>query len=133
MRREPVLIHGTGQNVRDWIHVSDHVRGIERAVLNGNTGEVYNIGGGTASERTNLKIAEMICDIIDDERNQTTGRSRKLITLTGNRPGNDLRYSMNADKLQRQTGWKPLISLKDGLRETVRWYTNNPIYRERIN
>jgi dTDP-glucose 4,6-dehydratase len=131
LRREPVLIHGTGQNVRDWIHVSDHVRGIHQAIQFGHVGEIYNIGGGKKSERTNIEIAEMICDFIDQERHERVGTSRELITLTNNRPGNDLRYSMNTTKLQLQTGWKPIVKLKAGLRETVKWYVNNPIYCEK--
>jgi dTDP-glucose 4,6-dehydratase len=126
-----VLIHGIGQNIRDWIHVSDHVRGIHQAIQYGQIGEVYNIGGGEKSEFANMEMAKTICDFVDEERHERIGTSRELITLTDNRPGNDRRYSMNTAKLQLKIGWKPTIKLKSGLRQTVKWYINNPIYCEK--
>ncbi|MCL2348522.1 MAG: dTDP-glucose 4,6-dehydratase [Planctomycetaceae bacterium] len=125
VREEPVLIHGTGQNVRDWIHVDDHVRAIQAVIEQGKPGEMYNIGGGSESERTNLQIAEMICDFVDECLDNTPHHSRDLITFVKDRPGNDFRYSMDSSKLDRHTGWKQEISLETGLRDTVKWYIEN--------
>jgi dTDP-glucose 4,6-dehydratase len=126
LRREPILIHGTGQNIRDWIHVGDHVRAIQSVLENGNPGEVYNIGGGANSERTNLEIAEMICDGVDELRGETY--SRGLITFTEDRPGNDRRYSMDTRKIYHQTGWMPEMPLEAGIHDTVRWYAGHREY-----
>jgi len=131
LRREPVLIHGDGQNIRDWIHVRDHSQGILHAVNKGRMGEVYNVGGGTDSEKTNLQMAELICDCIDDLRSDPAGTSRKLICFVEDRPGNDLRYSMNTLKLQQETRWQTTIPFEVGLMETVKWYLNNNDYCER--
>jgi len=124
LRREPVLIHGTGQNIRDWIHVTDHVRGLVEVFHHGAIGETYNIGGGPDSERTNQELAQTICDLYDELTHRSPGTSRQLLTFVTDRPGNDLRYSMNTDKLQRISTWKPEIALETGLRETIQWYVN---------
>jgi len=125
LKGEPVLIHGTGQNVRDWIHVNDHVRAIQAILECGKVGEVYNIGGGADSERTNLEIAETICDLADEIIGREKHSSRNRITFVADRPGNDLRYAMDTSKLYHQTGWKPEISLENGLPDTVKWYIEN--------
>lgn len=125
LRDESVLIHGTGQNVRDWIHVHDHVRAIQAILERGTVGEIYNIGGGSDSERTNLEIAETICNLVDEVLEQKNRPSRNLITFVEDRPGNDLRYAMDTSKLYHLTGWKPEISLENGLRDTVKWYIEN--------
>ena len=125
LRGEPVQIHGTGENVRDWIHVDDHVRAIHAVLERGEVGEVYNIGGGSESERTNLEIAEMICDLADEILGCEKHASRNQIAFVADRPGNDLRYAMDTSKLYRHTGWQPEISLATGLRDTVKWYANN--------
>jgi dTDP-glucose 4,6-dehydratase len=126
LRREPILIHGNGQNIRDWVYVSDHVRALQSVLENGLPGEVYNIGGGANSERTNLEIAEMICDCVDELRDGTS--SRDLITFTEDRPGNDRRYSMATQKIYQQTAWMPEMPLETGIRDTVRWYAEHREY-----
>jgi len=125
LREEPVLIHGTGKNVRDWIHVHDHVRAVYAILERGEVGEVYNVGGGADSERTNLEIAETICDLTDEILGREQHASQNRITFVADRPGNDLRYAMDTSKLYHQTGWKPEISLEIGLRDTVKWYIEN--------
>ncbi|MCL2119793.1 MAG: dTDP-glucose 4,6-dehydratase [Planctomycetaceae bacterium] len=125
LKGEPVLIHGTGQNIRDWIHVDDHVRAIHAALERSEVGEVYNIGGGPDSERSNLEMAETICDLVDEMLGHEKHASRNTITFVTDRPGNDLRYAMDTSKFYHQTGWKPEISLEIGLRDTVQWYIEN--------
>ena len=125
LKGDAVLIHGTGMNVRDWVHVHDHVRAIQAVLERGEDGEVYNVGGGSDSERTNLEIAETICDLADEILGREQHTSRNKITFVEDRPGNDLRYAMDTSKLYHQTGWKPEISLETGLRDTVKWYIEN--------
>ena len=131
LRREPVLIHGNGQNIRDWIHVCDHTRAIVTTVNEGCLGEVYNVGGGIDSEKTNLEMAELICDCVDDLREDLPGTSRELIRFVQDRPGNDHRYSMDTAKLCHDTGWQTTIPFEVGLIETVNWYIKNNDYCER--
>lgn len=128
LRREPVLLHGNGQNVRDWIHVRDHCQAILHAVNHGRLGEVYNIGGGLSSEKSNLQIVEFLCDCVDELRDDPIMTSRKLIQFVEDRPGNDFRYSMDALKLQQETRWQTTIPFEVGLMETVKWYLDNNDY-----
>jgi len=125
LKGESVQVHGTGQNIRDWIHVDDHVRAIHAVLERGEIGAVYNIGGGSGSERTNFEIAEAICDFVDEVLGRKRHTSRSQITYVADRPGNDLRYAMDTSKLYHQTGWQPEISLETGLRDTVKWYIEN--------
>lgn len=109
-----VPVYGTGENVRDWIHVSDHCRAIEFLLQKGNYGEIYNIGGG--NEKTNLQITQMILKLLK--------KDTSMIEYVANRPGHDFRYSLDCSKLQA-LGWKPTYSFEEGLRDTVSWYLQN--------
>jgi dTDP-glucose 4,6-dehydratase len=109
-----VPIYGTGKNVRDWIHVSDHCRAVEFVVEKGISGEIYNIGGG--NEKTNIEITEKILTLLK--------KDESLIEYVPDRPGHDFRYSLDCSKL-RKMGWSPRYSFEEGLKETVEWYMKN--------
>ena len=119
---EPVPVYGTGRNVRDWIHVSDHCRGIERVLERGRVGEVYNLGGRT--ERTNLEITSLLLDLLK--------KPRSLIRFVADRPGHDLRYAIDCSKAERELEWKPLVPFEQGLSETIEWYRSHPDWVSRV-
>jgi dTDP-glucose 4,6-dehydratase len=110
-----VPIYGTGKNVRDWLHVDDHCRGIYEVLINGRSGEVYNIGGGR--ELTNHEITRLILDAM--------GADESSIEYVVDRKGHDLRYSVDWKKINRELGYEPQVKFEDGLRETIQWYRDN--------
>jgi dTDP-glucose 4,6-dehydratase len=110
-----VPVYGNGRNVRDWLHVDDHCRGIHAALMNGKSGEVYNIGGGR--ELTNLEITHLILEAM--------GADESSIEYVEDRKGHDLRYSVDWTKINRELGYEPQVKFEDGLRETIEWYRNN--------
>lgn len=110
-----VPIYGTGENVRDWLHVDDHCRGIYAALMNGKSGEVYNIGGGR--ELTNLEITKLILKEMNSDQSS--------IEYVKDRKGHDFRYSLNHEKIERELRYKPQVIFEDGLKETVKWYIEN--------
>ena len=110
-----VPIYGSGSNVRDWLHVDDHCRGIQAVLIHGKAGEIYNIGGGT--ELTNAELTHKILYIM--------GEDKTRIEYVEDRLGHDLRYSVDITKISRELGYKPLVNLEIGLRETVEWYQEN--------
>ena len=120
---EPIPIYGDGSNVRDWLYVLDHCKGIELAVLEGKLGETYNIGG--RNERKNLYIAHTICDILDKLSPRCSGSYRDLITFVKDRPGHDFRYAIDAEKIENELGWKAEENFESGIKKTVEWYINN--------
>ena len=120
---KPLPVYGDGKNVRDWLFVNDHCEAIATVLQRGKPGETYNIGGW--NEKANIEIVQTICDLVD-EISPRAGRSRReLITFVKDRPGHDRRYAMNAEKIERELGWKPKETLETGLRRTVRWYLEN--------
>ena len=108
-------VYGDGLNVRDWIHVEDHCRGVMAVLLEGRAGEVYNIGAG--GEMENIAVVELILE--------TLGKPRGLISYVADRLGHDRRYAIDSTKIQTELGWKPLHMPRDGIRETVKWYLEN--------
>ena len=110
-----VPVYGNGQNVRDWLHVDDHCRGIHAALMNGKSGEVYNIGGGR--ELTNNEITSLILE--------TMGADESSIEYVEDRKGHDLRYSVDWTKINRELGYEPQVKFEDGLRDTIQWYRDN--------
>jgi len=112
---EPLPVYGDGLYVRDWIHVSDHCRGLLAAAERGRAGRVYNFGGN--SERTNLSLVHEVLDIL--------GKPRTLIEHVRDRPGHDRRYAIDAARAEAELGWSPVVDMHDGLRETVAWYLEN--------
>ena len=108
-------VYGDGLNIRDWIHVDDHCRGLISVLKNGRTGEIYNIGGN--NERTNIDIVKTILEIL--------GKDVSLIRYVKDRPGHDRRYAVNTDKINKELGWKPFVEFSQGLKDTVQWYLDN--------
>jgi dTDP-glucose 4,6-dehydratase len=135
----PLPVYGDGGNVRDWLHVEDHCRGLLLVLRAGRPGEKYNLGG--RSERTNLEIVELICDLVEAElpaaENPALLRSgcaryRDLKTHVPDRPGHDRRYAIDDGKIRRELGWQPRHDLASGLRETVRWYLGHRDWCESV-
>ncbi len=120
---EPLPIYGDGQNVRDWLHVSDHCAAITAVLERGTPGEVYNVGGD--AEMANLDVVETICAELDRRRPLESGQYRDQITFVKDRPGHDRRYAIDAGKLKSELGWAPALSFPDGIRDTVAWYLDN--------
>jgi len=124
-------IYGTGQNVRDWLYVEDHCRAILTVLTKGVAGEKYNIGGH--NEKTNMSIVHTLCDILDDRKPRIDGKSyREQITFVKDRPGHDLRYAIDASKIQRELGWVPMETFETGIIKTVEWYLNNFAWCARV-
>jgi dTDP-glucose 4,6-dehydratase len=115
MEGKKVPVYGTGENVRDWLHVDDHCRGIYSVLMNGRSGEVYNIGGGR--ELTNSEITSLILEAL--------GADESSIEYVDDRKGHDFRYSVDWTKINRELGYEPQVKFEDGLRETIQWYRNN--------
>lgn len=124
LEETPLPVYGQGLNVRDWLYVEDHARALELVLRQGRVGESYNIGG--RSERTNIRVVETICAILDVERPRVNGAPyADLITYVRDRPGHDRRYAIDTTKIEQELGWTPAESFESGLAKTVRWYLNN--------
>ena len=115
LKEEKIPVYGTGENVRDWIHVHDHNTGIDMIVRNGKVGEVYNLGGH--SERTNLDVVKTIL--------KQLGKSEDLIEFVSDRKGHDLRYAIDSSKIERELGWERTYTFEEGIKETVIWYVEH--------
>jgi dTDP-glucose 4,6-dehydratase len=124
-------VYGTGENVRDWLYVDDHVRALLLVLERGRVGETYNIGG--CNEVTNLEVVQQICDILDELLPEnTSGPRASLITFVKDRPGHDLRYAVDSTKIQEELGWGPDESFATGLRKTVTWYLENSTWCQHV-
>jgi dTDP-glucose 4,6-dehydratase len=115
LENKQVPVYGDGQQVRDWIHVHDHCRGVEAAWRHGKSGEVYNFGG--RCERPNIELTHLLLDLL--------GKPKSLIRYVQDRPGHDRRYAIDCSKSERELGWKPTIPFAEGLNGTIRWYCDN--------
>ena len=124
-----IPVYGHGENIRDWLYVDDHVSALWTALTDGVPGETYNIGG--RCERSNLEVVRRVCDLVDAFRPAGTAR-RNLIRFVTDRPGHDVRYAMNIDKIERELGWRPCEDFDSGLSKTVAWYLDNPNWWEPI-
>lgn len=120
LNRKSIPVYGDGMNVRDWLYVRDHAEALWTVLTRGQEGETYNIGGH--NEWANLRIVELICDLVDEMKPELGGGTRKLITFVTDRPGHDRRYAIDASKMERELDWKPAHTFEQGIRETVRWY-----------
>lgn len=121
---KPLPIYGKGENVRDWLHVEDHAHALRLVMQEGKIGETYNIGGH--NEKTNNEVVHSICQLLDEFAPLTTGKSHtSLIEYVSDRPGHDLRYAIDAGKIQKELGWTPKETFESGLRRTVKWYIDN--------
>ena len=120
---KPLPVYGKGENVRDWLYVVDHAEAIDLILHKGKLGETYNIGGH--NEWKNLDLIKLLCTIMDKKLGRDPGTSEGLITYVKDRAGHDLRYAIDASKLQNELGWKPSLTFETGLEKCVDWYLNN--------
>lgn len=117
---ENIPIYGDGKNVRDWLYVLDHCKGIELAFKTGKAGETYNIGG--RNERNNLYIVDTVCSILNELQPKSDGKYQDQITFVKDRPGHDLRYAIDATKIENELGWKADENFESGIKKTIEWY-----------
>jgi dTDP-glucose 4,6-dehydratase len=122
LRGEPVPVYGSGENVRDWLYVEDHCRAIDLIIDKGRAGEAYNIGG--RCEMRNIDVVRRVL--------RELGKGEELIRRVGDRAGHDLRYAIDAGKMERELGWRPETGFEEGIRKTVRWYAENRGWWERV-
>ena len=125
----PIPIYGSGENVRDWLYVEDHAEALLLVMRRGRVGRSYNIGG--ENEATNLQIARAICAILDARRPGGAPHER-LITFVADRPGHDLRYAIDPGRIREELGWRPSVTLEEGLERTVDWYLENRAWWEAL-
>ncbi|MGE5984818.1 dTDP-glucose 4,6-dehydratase [Klebsiella michiganensis] len=130
---KPLPVYGNGEQIRDWLHVEDHARALYKVATEGRSGETYNIGGH--NERKNIDVVRTICAILDKVVEQKPGNISQfadLITFVKDRPGHDLRYAIDAAKIQRDLGWVPEETFESGIEKTVHWYLNNTTWWQRV-
>ncbi len=128
---KPLPVYGDGGHIRDWLYVDDHARGLLAVAERGTPGETYNIGG--SAERANIDVVRSICAIMDEAFPDSPHAPHdSLITFVSDRPGHDLRYAMNTNRIERELGWQPRESFDTGLRKTVLWYRDNPAWWQHI-
>ena len=120
---KPLPIYGDGGQVRDWLYVSDHCAAVRRALEAGRPGEVYNVGGW--NEMRNIDVVRILCDILDQVAPKAAGSYASQIAYVPDRPGHDRRYAVDAGKIERELGWKPVETFETGIRRTVRWYLDH--------
>ncbi|MCO8059267.1 MULTISPECIES: dTDP-glucose 4,6-dehydratase [Acinetobacter] len=128
---KPLPVYGNGQQIRDWLFVEDHARALYKVVTEGVVGETYNIGGH--NEKQNIEVVKTICKILNELKPQVNGQTyESLITFVKDRPGHDLRYAIDATKIQNELGWTPTETFETGIRKTVQWYLNNLDWCHRV-
>ncbi|MCD1630732.1 dTDP-glucose 4,6-dehydratase [Marinobacter shengliensis] len=126
---KPLPVYGKGDQIRDWLYVEDHARALYKVVTEGQPGETYNIGGH--NEKQNIDVVHTICDILQQLRPQERSY-RELITYVKDRPGHDMRYAIDARKIQKELGWVPQETFETGIRKTVQWYLDNLDWCQRV-
>ncbi|MEC4677555.1 MAG: dTDP-glucose 4,6-dehydratase, partial [Nitrospirota bacterium] len=126
---KPLPVYGRGQHVRDWLYVDDHVRALYCVLTKGQIGETYNIGGN--NEMSNLGVVETLCTLMD-ELLPSARPYKDLVQFVGDRPGHDLRYAIDASKIERTLGWQPTETFETGLRKTVQWYLEASLWCEHV-
>lgn len=128
---KPLPVYGTGENVRDWLYVEDHVDALLLVAEQGAPGRSYNVGGN--NEWTNIDVVKAVCALLDElAPNPAIGKHEHLISFVHDRPGHDLRYAIDASRIKRELGWRPRDTMTTGLRKTVQWYLDNRPWWERI-
>ncbi|WP_339835489.1 dTDP-glucose 4,6-dehydratase [uncultured Maribacter sp.] len=123
IEKKSLPVYGDGKYTRDWLFVEDHARAIDLVFHKGKNHETYNIGG--FNEWQNINLVKLLCLVMDKKLNRTQGESEKLITYVKDRPGHDLRYAIDASKINKHLGWKPSVTFEEGLEKTVDWYLSN--------
>lgn len=127
---KPVPVYGKGENVRDWLYVNDHARAIDTIFHHGKIGETYNVGG--FNEWKNIDLIQLLCRIMDRKLGRPEGTSAQLITYVKDRAGHDLRYAIDATKLNKELGWQPSLQFEEGLEKTVDWYLENEAWLKNV-
>ncbi len=130
IQKKPLPVYGDGNYTRDWLYVVDHAVAIDLILHEGENKETYNVGG--FNEWTNLNLIQLLCKQMDERLNRTPGESAKLITYVKDRPGHDLRYAIDANKINKELGWKPSVIFEEGLSKTIDWYLNNQEWMAQI-
>jgi dTDP-glucose 4,6-dehydratase len=123
-------VYGKGEQIRDWLYVEDHARALYKVVTEGEVGETYNIGGH--NEKQNIEVVNTICALLDELAPSQHSPYANLITYVADRPGHDLRYAIDADKIERELGWRPEETFESGIRKTVQWYLDNQEWSRRV-
>lgn len=127
---KPLPVYGTGENVRDWLYVEDHVRAIDLIFHEGKVGDTYNIGG--FNEWKNIDLVRLLVKVTDRLLGRPEGSSDHLITFVQDRAGHDLRYAIDSSKLHRELGWSPSLQFEEGIEKTVRWYLDNQAWLDNV-
>ncbi|WP_445001458.1 dTDP-glucose 4,6-dehydratase [Halomonas mongoliensis] len=127
---KPLPVYGRGEQIRDWLYVEDHARALYRVLTQGEIGETYNIGGH--SEKRNIDVVRTICTLLDELAASPHSPHAELITHVADRPGHDLRYAIDAGKIERDLGWHPQETFETGIRKTVQWYLDNLDWCRRV-
>lgn len=130
IQKKPLPIYGDGNYTRDWLYVKDHAEAIDLVFHQGKNGETYNIGG--FNEWKNVDLTKLLCRLMDKKLNRIEGTSEKLITFVKDRPGHDLRYAIDASKINRELGWKPSLTFEQGLERTIDWYLDNQEWLDHV-
>jgi dTDP-glucose 4,6-dehydratase len=130
VHNKPLPVYGKGENIRDWLWVVDHANAIDTIFHSGKVGESYNVGG--LNEWTNIDLVNYLCDLMDTKLGREEGTSRKLITFVTDRKGHDLRYAIDASKIEKELGWKPSVTFEQGLDSTVDWYLENKLWVDHV-
>lgn len=126
----PLPVYGKGENIRDWLYVVDHARAIDMVFHKGKSGETYNIGG--FNEWMNIDIVKLLCQKMDEKLGREKGTSEKLITYVKDRAGHDLRYAIDASKIQKELGWEPSLQFEEGISKTIDWYLENETWLDNV-
>jgi dTDP-glucose 4,6-dehydratase len=127
---KPLPVYGKGENVRDWLYVVDHARAIDDVFHKGQEGQTYNIGG--FNEWKNIDLIKVVCKVMDQKLGRTAGESEKLITYVTDRAGHDMRYAIDATKINKELGWKPSLQFEEGIEKTIDWYLSNQAWLDNV-
>jgi len=123
-------VYGDGNYTRDWLYVKDHAKAIDLVFHHGKRGETYNVGG--FNEWKNIDLTLLLCRLMDKKLIRKDGTSEKLITFVKDRPGHDLRYAIDATKINQELGWKPSVTFEEGLERTIDWYFENQEWLDHV-
>lgn len=129
-QQKPIPVYGAGENIRDWLYVEDHAQAIDMVFHKGRMGETYAIGGN--NEWKNIDLIRLLCKIMDNKLSRSAGASEQLITYVTDRAGHDLRYAIDASKIEQELGWKPTVTFEQGLEKTVEWYLSNESWLQHV-
>lgn len=130
IHKKPLPVYGKGENTRDWLYVIDHARAIDMVFHKGGNKETYNIGG--FNEWKNIDLVKLLCRLMDEKLGRAAGESEQLISYVKDRPGHDLRYAIDATKINRELGWTPSVTFEEGLAATIDWYLANQEWLQHV-